>query len=154
MSLYLQSDAAQPLSSAELAVLADQFSKERDAGHLATQTKFNYAWGLVKSTETTDVSRGVELLGEIYRDEPQRRRECLFYLSVGHRKLGNYEHAKRFNDLLLAKEPGNMQAKSLATLIERDVQRDGYIGMAVGAGVAGLALAVFVQGIRSFSNRR
>lgn len=31
-------------------------------------------------------------------------------------------------DLLLAVEPDNMQAQSLKTLIERAVQRDGYIG--------------------------
>jgi fission 1 protein len=31
-------------------------------------------------------------------------------------------------DLLLSVEPDNMQARSLRTLIENSVQRDGYIG--------------------------
>lgn len=34
---------------------------------------------------------------EIYRAEPTRRRECLYYLALGQYKLGNYEEAKRFN---------------------------------------------------------
>jgi len=34
---------------------------------------------------------------EIFRAEPSRRRECLFYLALGHYKMTNYEEAKRFN---------------------------------------------------------
>ena len=34
---------------------------------------------------------------EIYRAEPARRRECLYYLALGHYKMGNYEEARRFN---------------------------------------------------------
>ena len=31
----------------------------------------------------------------MYRDEPQRRRECLYYLALGNLKLGNHAEAKR-----------------------------------------------------------
>lgn len=34
---------------------------------------------------------------EIYRSDPPRRRECLYYLSLGHFKMGNYDEARRFN---------------------------------------------------------
>lgn len=34
---------------------------------------------------------------EIYREEPTRRRECLYYLALGYYKLGNFEDARRFN---------------------------------------------------------
>ena len=34
---------------------------------------------------------------DIYRQEPGRRRECLYYLALGHYKMGNYEEARRFN---------------------------------------------------------
>lgn len=34
---------------------------------------------------------------EIYRLDPPRRRECLYYLSLGHFKMGNFEEARRFN---------------------------------------------------------
>lgn len=90
---------------------------------------------------------------EIYAAEPLRRRECLYYLALGYYKLGNWDHAKRFNgqdllpaafciasvraafseltsdhvnsttDLLLSKEPTNMQAQSLNSLIEAGVAK-------------------------------
>ena len=37
------------------------------------------------------------LCAELYRAEPGRRRECLYYLALGHYKMGNYEEARRFN---------------------------------------------------------
>lgn len=91
---------------------------------------------------------------DIYRAEPGRRRECLYYLALGHYKMGNYEEARRFNGtshplaiargypitacrthraflppafrpaaLLLDKEPSNLQAQSLASLIDTRVTR-------------------------------
>ena len=37
---------------------------------------------------------------EIYREEPLRRRECLYYLALGHYKMGNFDEARRFNGAL------------------------------------------------------
>lgn len=100
MSLPYAVDAEQPLQPAELAVLRDQYIRELNQGHASTQTKFNFAWGLVKSKKREDMAEGVALLTEIYRSDPPRRRECLYYLSLGHYKMGNYEEAKRFNGKL------------------------------------------------------
>ena len=81
------------------------------------QTKFNYGWGLIKSPLREHQVEGVRLLTgrshdrvllnyltmsfenaiELYREEPTRRRECLYYLSLGHYKMGNYQEAKRLN---------------------------------------------------------
>jgi mitochondrial fission 1 protein len=67
----------------------------------------------------------------------------LYYLALGHYKMGNYDEAKSFNCespslyfplfdtdepqtitvRLLEKEPTNMQAQSLDTLIEKAVKR-------------------------------
>lgn len=44
------------------------------------QTKFNYAWGLIKSNKREEQQDGVRLLSEIFRASPERRRECLYYL--------------------------------------------------------------------------
>lgn len=60
---------------------------------------------------------------EIYRSDPPRRRECLYYLSLGHYKMGNYDEARRFNALLIEREPNNLQAQSLNHLIEKGVAR-------------------------------
>lgn len=37
------------------------------------------------------------MLMSIYREEASRRRECLYYLALGHYKIGNYDEARRYN---------------------------------------------------------
>nr|VWO94688.1 Mitochondrial fission 1 protein [Ganoderma boninense] len=94
-------DAEEALSYDELEVLRLQYQKELSQSHVTVQTKFNYAWGLVKSPLREHQVEGVRLLQEIYRAEPTRRRECLYYLALGHYKMGNYEEARRFNGAFL-----------------------------------------------------
>jgi len=86
---------------------------------------------------------GVRLLTDIFRTTPERRRECLYYLALGNFKLGNYAEARRYNDLLLDKEPNNLQAASLRTLIDDKVAREGMMGMAI---VGGIAVAAGIVG--------
>jgi fission 1 protein len=117
------------------------------------QTKFNFAWvsavscdtsgdkfnavqGLIKSNVRQEQQEGVRLLSNIFRTSPERRRECLYYLALGNYKLGNYAEARRYNDLLLEKEPGNLQASSLRGLIDDKVAREGLMGVAILSGVA------------------
>lgn len=42
---------------------------------------------------------------EIYGNEPSRRRECLYYLAVGHYKMDEYEKAKQFNSTYIPSLP-------------------------------------------------
>jgi mitochondrial fission 1 protein len=131
--------------------LRSQYEKEGE--HVGVQTKFNFAWvgiyiplfhqlsansfqGLIKSTTRPDQQEGVRLLSDIFRTSPERRRECLYYLALGNYKLGNYAEARRYNDLLLDKEPANMQAASLRGLIDDKVAREGLMGVAILSGVA------------------
>ncbi len=85
----------------------------------------------------------MRLLSEIFRDVPERRRECLYYLALGNYKQGNYAEARRYNDRLLSHEPGNLQAGSLQELIDDKVAKEGMIGAAI---VGGLAIAAGVVG--------
>jgi fission 1 protein len=85
----------------------------------------------------------VQLLSDIFKTTPERRRECLYYLALGNYKLGNYAEARRYNDLLMEKEPGNLQASSLRTLIDDKVSREGLMGVAI---VGGLAVAAGIAG--------
>lgn len=85
----------------------------------------------------------MRLLSDIFRQSPDRRRECLYYLALGNYKLGNYAEAKRYNDNLMEIEPNNMQSQSLAQLIEDKVQKEGLVGVAI---VGGLAVAAGVVG--------
>ncbi|THH05267.1 hypothetical protein EW145_g4920 [Phellinidium pouzarii] len=152
MEVPYAADAEQALSYDELEVLKLQYDKESKSGHITVQTKFNFAWGLVKSPIREQQAFGVKLLQEIYRSEPSRRRECLYYLALGQYKMGNYEEAKRFNALLLDKEPTNLQAQSLANLIDAKMTREGYIGLAIAGGVAALS-TLLVAGFVRRANR-
>jgi fission 1 protein len=141
-------DAEMSLTFDELEVLRLQYQKELSQDHVTTQTKFNFSWGLIKSPVHDHQVEGVRLLQEIYRAEPARRRECLYYLALGHYKMGNFEEARRFNALLLEKEPTNMQSQSLAQLIDKGAARDGYIGMALVGGAAALGTLLVAGLIR------
>ncbi|GKT61661.1 putative mitochondria fission 1 protein [Colletotrichum tofieldiae] len=159
-------DAETPLKASELQVLRAQYEKEGDM--VGVQTKFNYAWfpttspipprgatprrtpanapaqqGLVKSDSRNDQQLGVRLLSEIFRISPERRRECLYYLALGNYKLGNYGEARRYNDLLLEKEPANLQASNLRQLVDDKVAKEGLMGVAI---ISGVAVAAGVVG--------
>ncbi|KAL1981379.1 hypothetical protein VTN96DRAFT_2722 [Rasamsonia emersonii] len=148
-NLPYAADAESPLKPAELQVLRAQYEKEGE--YVGIQTKFNYAWGLIKSNSRSDQQEGVRLLSEIFRSAPERRRECLYYLALGNYKLGNYGEARRYNDLLLEHEPGNLQAASLRQLIDDKVAKEGMIGIAI---VGGVALAAGVVGGLLFKGAR
>ncbi|KAG6332521.1 hypothetical protein ID866_6571 [Astraeus odoratus] len=141
-------DAEVSLSYDELEVLRLQYQKELAQSHVTVQSKFNYAWGLVKSPVREHQVEGVRLLQDIYRTEPSRRRECLYYIALGYYKMGNYADAKSFNDLLLEKEPANLQAQSLASLIDQGVTREGYVGMALAGGAMALGTLLLAGLIR------
>ncbi|KAI9706971.1 MAG: mitochondrial membrane protein [Bogoriella megaspora] len=145
LSLPDAADAESPLKPAELQVLRSQYEKEGE--YVSLQTKFNYAWGLIKSSNRTEQQEGVRLLSEIFRNSPERRRECLYYLALGNYKLGNYAEARRYNDLLLDLEPGNLQAGSLKGLIDDKVAKEGLMGAAI---VGGLAVGAAVIGSMIF----
>jgi len=146
-------DAEISLTYDELEVLKRQYEKELESPHVSIQTKFNLAWGLVKSPRHEDQVEGVKLLQEIYRAEPARRRECLYYLALGHYKMGNYDDAKKFNSLLLDKEPSNLQAQSLGSLIQERITKEGYVGMAIAGGVAAVG-TLLVAGLIRRANRK
>ncbi|KAK5030231.1 Mitochondrial fission 1 protein [Exophiala sideris] len=138
-----------PLKPAELQVLRAQYEKEGD--YVGVQTKFNYAWGLIKSDQRSEQQLGVQLLSDIFKTTPERRRECLYYLALGNYKLGNYAEARRYNDLLLDKEPSNLQAGSLRQLIDDKVSREGLMGIAIVGGaavVAGIVGGMLMRGSR------
>lgn len=124
-------------------------------GHVIPLTlQFSYLHteqGLIKSDVRGEQQEGVRLLSEIYRNAPERRRECLYYLALGNFKLGNYAEARRYNDSLLHIEPANLQAGSLRGLIDDKVAKEGLVGVAI---VSGVAIAAGVIGSMIFKGAR
>ncbi|KAI9303915.1 mitochondrial fission 1 protein [Cunninghamella echinulata] len=139
-------EVEKPLSLAELEVLRRQFIKEGE--YVTIQTKFNYAWGLVKSANIDQVKQGIQLLIEIYSDAPERRRECLYFLALAHYKVSSYSEARSYNQKLLQLEPRNAQALELAKQIDEKVSREGAIGLAIVSGVVAVAAALITTVVK------
>ncbi|KAG9295944.1 hypothetical protein G9A89_011796 [Geosiphon pyriformis] len=140
-NLPYAAEAEAPLSTEELNVLRRQH--DREAPEVTTQTKFNFAWGLIRSRRKTDHQLGVGLLTEIYKETPDRRRECLYYLALGYYKLSEYSKAREYNSQLLAHEPNNLQALSLKQLIEDGVSSEGKTGFLIVGGVVALGAILY-----------
>lgn len=141
-------DAFEPLLPQQVEILRQQVLSE-GGDSASVQSRFNYAWGLIKSEDVNDQRLGVKLLTDIYKESSARRRECLYYLSIGCYKLGEYTMAKRYVDTLHEHEPNNKQAQALKTMVEDKVQRETVKGLAMATGViAGAATiaAVFFRG--------
>ncbi|KAK6455892.1 uncharacterized protein RJT20DRAFT_129276 [Scheffersomyces xylosifermentans] len=130
------------LSPQQLRILKDQVDSEKP--DVSAQTKFNYAWGLIKSDSYKYQQEGIWLLTEVYADDKSLRRECLYYLSLGSYKVGDYTNARRYIDTLLQEEPQNTQARSLKETIDENVTRDGLIGLGIAGGV--LAIGIGLMG--------
>ncbi|XP_062850279.1 mitochondrial fission 1 protein [Trichomycterus rosablanca] len=121
-----------------------KYNSEREKGSVSKDTKFEYAWCLIRSKYTNDIKKGIELLEElVQKTTKDDQRDFLFYLAVGHYRLKEYERALKYIRILLKNEPGNKQAIELEKLINQALKKDGLVGMAIvggiGLGVAGLA---------------
>lgn len=78
-------------------------------------------------------------VADIFKDYPERRRECVYYLALGHYRLGNYAEARQYNEILLGREPGNLQAQSLKGLIDDKVARGTDMSKLYGESLRGKA---------------
>lgn len=130
----------QPLSQEQLRILKDQLQSEEP--NPTPQTRFNYAWGLIKSGSHKQQEYGVQILSELYKSEPGMRREVLYYLSLGSFKIGDYTNAKRYVEALLKIEPENLQAKALLESIEDKITTEGLIGLGVVTGIVSIGIGV------------
>ncbi|XP_070785952.1 mitochondrial fission 1 protein [Enoplosus armatus] len=121
-----------------------KYKNELVKGSVSKETKFEYAWCLIRSKYTEDIKKGIALLEElVQKASKDDSRDFLFYLAVANYRLKEYEKALKYIRNLLKNEPGNKQAMELEKLIDKALKKDGLVGMAIvggiGLGVAGLA---------------
>ncbi|XP_053574316.1 mitochondrial fission 1 protein [Bombina bombina] len=117
-----------------------KYLAELSSGALSKSTQFEYAWCLIRSKYTSDIQKGVVLLEELLpKGGKEEQRDYLFYLAVAHYRLKEYEKALKYVRTLLKSEPKNSQALELEKVIEKTMQKDGLVGMAI---VGGMALGV------------
>lgn len=121
-----------------------KYNNELVKGAVSKETKFEYAWCLIRSKYSEDIKKGIVLLEElVQKASKDDSRDFLFYLAVANYRLKEYEKALKYIRTLLRNEPGNKQALELEKLIDKALKKDGLVGMAIvggiGLGVAGLA---------------
>ncbi|XP_063302128.1 mitochondrial fission 1 protein [Pelobates fuscus] len=117
-----------------------KYLAELSSGSLTKGTQFEYAWCLIRSKYNDDIRKGVVLLEDLLpKGSTDEQRDYLFYLSTAHYRLKEYEEALKYVRTLLKKEPKNSQARELEKIIEKTMQKDGLVGMAI---VGGMALGV------------
>ncbi|XP_041821323.1 mitochondrial fission 1 protein [Chelmon rostratus] len=121
-----------------------KYNNELVKGAVSKDTKFEYAWCLIRSKYSDDIKKGIVLLEElVQKASKDDSRDFLFYLAVANYRLKEYEKALKYIRTLLRNEPGNKQAQELENLINKALKKDGLVGMAIvggiGLGVAGLA---------------
>ncbi|XP_062930045.1 mitochondrial fission 1 protein [Mobula hypostoma] len=129
------------VSSDDLLKFEKKYNAELRQGSLSRATQFEYAWCLIRSKYSSDVVKGVAILEELYPDSSkEEQRDYIFYLAVGNYRLKEYEKALKFIRSMLKNEPHNQQCLELEKLINKKMQRDGLLGMAiVGGAIVGLA---------------
>ncbi|CAH6718963.1 mitochondrial fission 1 protein [[Candida] jaroonii] len=131
-----------------LNVLRNQVESEKP--NPSSQSLFNYAWGLIKCKGHRYQQEGVDILKQLYKDAPEIRKDCLYYLSMGSLKLGDYASARQFIEELLKIEPENSQGIAMKSVIEDRITREGLISL----GIAGGVLAVGVGLIGALLRRK
>jgi hypothetical protein len=64
-------------------VLQRQYEKEQELGHVTSQSKFNYAWGLVKSPSKEQQVEGIGLLQGMVPTYYRPTEDLILILSLG-----------------------------------------------------------------------
>lgn len=136
-----------PIRADELMKFEKKYKSEEAVGKPDKLTTFEYSWCLIRSRYKEDWKRGLNLLEDLFKTgNTHEQRDYLFYMSIGHYKLKEYERALKLCNAILHVEETNHQAKDLKRLIEKTMKKDGIIGMAV-VGGAGLVVGIGVAAL-------
>lgn len=140
----------EPSRAEDLRAFERQYFSEINQSAPSNQTKFNYAWCLIKSAHKNDVAKGIRLLEELAETgDEDAKRDYLFYLAVGCTKMEDYDRALDCVKIFLTVEPSNRQAQQLKEIIQKRMKDQAIKGaaitggaVAVGAGLIGIAIAL------------
>ncbi|XP_038861927.1 mitochondrial fission 1 protein-like isoform X1 [Salvelinus namaycush] len=112
------------VSPEDLLKFEKKYSTELAKGDLTKDTKFEYAWCLIRSKFPDDINKGIVLLDElVHKGTKDDQRDYLFYLAIGNYKLKEYERGLKCIRILLKNEPGNTQALDLEKLIVKAMRK-------------------------------
>lgn len=135
----------EPIAPEQLEILKNQLDSEKPP---SPQSLFNYAWALLKTSNSRNHKQAIEILYTLFQNVPSQRRESLYYLALGSVKTGEYSNARRYADMLLQNEPENTQFKALKKAIDDRVTDDGLIGLGIAGGVLAIGAGILGATLR------
>lgn len=113
------------------------YDEVNKGGPVNNQTRFNYAWCLIRSKYRADIHRGILLMEDLCSSgDSDARRDYLFYLAIANTKINDYQRAQELTKKFLSVEPNNRQAQELDKLIRERMTREGLKGLAIAGGAA------------------
>ncbi|XP_045762901.1 mitochondrial fission 1 protein [Maniola jurtina] len=131
------------VSSEDLQKFEKIFHEQLHQGNVTHKAQFEYAWCLVRSRYPTDIRKGILLLKELFNSHAEGKRDYLFYLAIGNARIKEYNKALHYVKAFLEIEPANQQVLALERQINKRMEKEGLLGMAV-AGGAVLAIGGLV----------
>ncbi|XP_025206167.1 mitochondrial fission 1 protein [Melanaphis sacchari] len=134
------------VSKEDLRKFEKQYHDQLTTGTVSQETKFHYAWCLVRSNYPADIRKGLILLEQLIKHEAnddEAKRNYLYYLALGNSRIKEYSTALQFIKAFLHMQPENMQAQNLLETIKKKMESDAHKGMAV-AGALALGLSAVV----------
>ncbi|KAL4122313.1 hypothetical protein QTP88_014667 [Uroleucon formosanum] len=123
-----------------------EYHNQLTTGTVSQETKFHYAWCLVRSNYPADIRKGLILLEQLIKHEASdddAKRNYLYYLALGNSRIKEYSTALQFIKAFLHMQPENIQAQNLLATIQKKMESDAHKGMAV-AGALALGLSAVV----------
>jgi len=102
-------------------------------GDVTTETKFQYAFVLIRSRYTNDVRKGIMLLEELARTHPEGQRDYIYFLAFGNARIKNYTEGLKYCSAFLEIE-SNDQVRQLEEYIKKQSDKEMAKGMAVATG--------------------
>lgn len=112
-----------------------KFEKEYNREQ-TTQSQFDYALCLVRSNYSGDMRRGLNLLEDLCRKNPEGQRDYIYYLAFGNARLQEYGTAIGYIDKFLDIEPQNHQVRELRDLCKQRRMDTATKGAAILGGAA------------------
>lgn len=123
------------LSEGDVKRFEDQYNAEVERGQVSSDTQFSYAWCLIKSSNKSEISKGVLLLQGLCHSGTDQR-DYLYFIAEGYYKLNEYKSALRYTNRLLQIEPENRQGLKLHEKITSQMKKDSLIGLGILGGTA------------------
>lgn len=122
-------------------------------GEVTTETKFEYAFCLVRSRYTNDIKKGVMILEELARTHPEGRRDYIYYLAFGNARIKNYSEGLKYCTAFLEIE-SNDQVRALEEHMRKQSDKEVAKGIAVAGGAALVLGGLLGLGIAMARNKQ